>query len=69
MRKELNFQKRGEIEKYMVLLKQEDQKYDFQSSNMDRLENEILKLYKKWKLTTSEAKRWIKIKMVHLHYN
>jgi hypothetical protein len=47
MRKELNSQKRGEVEKYMALLKQEDQKYDFQSSNMDRLENEILRLYRK----------------------
>ena len=48
MRKELNSQKRGEIDKYMALLKQEDQKYDFQSSNMERLESEILRLYKKW---------------------
>jgi hypothetical protein len=29
MRKELNQNKRGEIEKYMALLKQEDLKYDF----------------------------------------
>jgi uncharacterized protein with PIN domain len=47
MRKELNSQKRGEIEKYMALLKQEDQKYDFQSSNLERLEHEILRLYRK----------------------
>lgn len=47
MRKELNSQKRGEVEKYMALLKQEDQKYDFQSSNLERLENEILRLYRK----------------------
>jgi hypothetical protein len=31
----------------MALLKQEDQKYDFQSSNLERLENEILRLYRK----------------------
>ena len=49
MRKELQHSKKGEIEKYLVLLKQEDQKYDFQSSNMEKLEQEILKLYKKWK--------------------
>jgi len=47
MRKELNSNKRSEIDKYMALLKQEDQKYDFQSSNMERLESEILRLYKK----------------------
>ena len=46
MRKELQGQKRGEIEKYLALLKQEDQKYYFQSSNMDKLENEIVRLYK-----------------------
>ena len=49
MRKELQHSKKGEIEKYLVLLKQEDQRYDFQSSNMEKLEQEILKLYKKWK--------------------
>jgi hypothetical protein len=30
------------------LLKQEDQKYDMQSSNLNKLEEEIVKLYKKW---------------------
>ena len=50
MRKELNTSKKREIEKYLALLKQEDQKYDFQSSNLNKLENEIIKLYKKWDL-------------------
>ena len=50
MRKELNTSKKREIEKYLALLKQEDQKYDFQSSNLNKLENEIIKLYKKWEL-------------------
>ena len=47
MRKELNTSKKREIEKYLALLKQEDQKYDFQSSNLNKLETEIIKLYKK----------------------
>ena len=47
MKKELNNAKRKEIQKYLELLKQEDQKYDFESSNMHRLEQEILRLYKK----------------------
>lgn len=47
MRKELNTSKKREIEKYLSLLKQEDQKYDFQSSNLNKLENEIIRLYKK----------------------
>ena len=48
MRKELNTSKKREIEKYLSLLKQEDQKYDFQSSNLNKLESEIVRLYKKW---------------------
>ena len=48
MRKELNTSKKREIEKYLSLLKQEDQKYDFQSSNLNKLEGEIVRLYKKW---------------------
>ena len=58
MRKELQHSKKGEIEKYLVLLKQEDQKYDFQSSNMERLEQEILKLYKKWKKSQELSINW-----------
>lgn len=38
MRKEVTSKKKSELEKYLLLLKQEDQKYDFQSSNMARLE-------------------------------
>ena len=47
MRKELNTSKKREIEKYLAILKQEDQKYDFQSSNLNKLEGEIIKLYKR----------------------
>jgi len=36
-----------EMQKYLALLKQEDQKFDMQSSNLVNLENEIIKLYKK----------------------
>jgi hypothetical protein len=34
MRQDLNWQKRAEIQKYLAVLKQEDQKYDMQSSNL-----------------------------------
>ena len=47
MKKEMDLSKKKEIEKYLVLLKQEDQKYDFQSSNLNKIENEIIKIYKK----------------------
>lgn len=47
MKRELDLSKKKEIEKYLTLLKQEDQKYDFQSSNMHKLEQEIIRLYKK----------------------
>lgn len=55
MRKELNTSKKREIEKYLALLKQEDQKYDFQSSNLNKLEGEIIKLYKKWAVKESQG--------------
>ena len=55
MLKEVTSKKKNELDKYLVLLKQEDYKYDFQSSNMARLEQEILKLYKKW-MNLSEVK-------------
>ena len=47
MKRELDLSKKKEIQKYLVLLKQEDQKYDFQSSNLNKLESEIIRLYKK----------------------
>jgi hypothetical protein len=34
MKRELNTQKKNEINKYLQLLKQEDQKYDFESTNL-----------------------------------
>ena len=48
MKKELNQNKRKEIEKVFNQLKQEDAKYDLQSSNLNKLENQIISLYKKW---------------------
>lgn len=47
MKKELNNAKRKEVDRYLQLLRQEDQKYDFESTNIQKIENEILKLYKK----------------------
>lgn len=47
MKRELDLGKKKEIQKYLQLLKQEDQKYDFQSSNLHKLEHEIVRLYKK----------------------
>lgn len=47
MKRELDLGKKKEIQKYLALLKQEDQKYDFQSSNLHKLEQEIVRLYKK----------------------
>jgi len=47
MKREINGQKKREISKYVELLRQEDQKYDFESTNLQRLEQEILKLYKR----------------------
>jgi hypothetical protein len=39
--------KKKEITKYLELLRQEDQKYDFEASNLHKLEGEIVKLYKR----------------------
>jgi len=49
MKKELNEQKRREVERYLQLLKQEDSRYEFESSNVGKIENEIIKMYKKGK--------------------
>lgn len=47
MKKELNWQKKREVEKYLQILQQEDQRYDFESTNLDKIQGDILKLYKK----------------------
>lgn len=47
MKKELNFHKRKEVDKYLQILQQEDQRYDFESTNLEKIQGEILKLYKK----------------------
>lgn len=48
MKREMVSKKKSELEKYLHLLKQEDSKFDMQSSNLTNLEQEIVKLYKKW---------------------
>lgn len=47
MKKEVTRQKKSELEKYLHLLKQEDAKYDMQSQNLGKLEDEIVRLYRK----------------------
>jgi len=47
MKKELDSQKHKELQRYIQLLQQEDEKYDVQNMYLGRLENEIVKLYKK----------------------
>jgi hypothetical protein len=49
MKKELQTTKNKEVQKYYDLLKQEDSKYDFESSNLANIEKEIVGLYKKKK--------------------
>ncbi len=49
MKKELNEQKKREVDRYLLLLRQEDDRYEFESSNVGKIENEILKMYKKGK--------------------
>ena len=49
MKKELNEQKKREVDRYLQLLRQEDERYEFESSNVGRIENEIVKMYKKGK--------------------
>lgn len=49
MKKELQDNKRKEVEKYLNILKQEDNKYDFESQNMQQIENQLVGLYKKKK--------------------
>jgi hypothetical protein len=47
MKKEMVVKKKTELSKYLHLLKQEDSKFDMQSSNIQHIEQEIVKLYKK----------------------
>lgn len=47
MKRELKAQKRQEVERYLQLLRQEDDRYEFESNNIGRIENEIIKMYKK----------------------
>jgi len=49
MKKELAEQKKKEVDRYLQLLKQEDSRYEFESSNMGKIEHEIVKMYKKGK--------------------
>lgn len=47
MKREITNKKKKELDRYLFLLKLEDQKFDMQSANMGSLEHEIIKLYKK----------------------
>lgn len=47
MKKELNWQRKREVEKYLQILQQEDQRYDFESTNIDKIQGDIMRLYKK----------------------
>lgn len=49
MKRELNEQKKREVDRYLQLLKQEDSRYEFESSNIGKIEHEIVKMYKKGK--------------------
>ena len=49
MKRELNDQKKKEVDRYLQLLRQEDERYQFESSNVHKIENEIVKMYKKGK--------------------
>ena len=49
MKKELNDQKKREVDRYLQLLRQEDDRYEFESSNIGKIETEIVKMYKKGK--------------------
>jgi len=47
IKKELGDQKRKEVERYIQLLQQEDDKFDLANLNASRLEQEVVRLYKK----------------------
>lgn len=47
MRKELGQQKNQELQRYVHLLQQEDEKFNLQNMQLGRLEGEIVKMYKK----------------------
>lgn len=49
MKRELNDQKKKEVDRYLQMLRQEDDRYEFESSNVGKIENEIVKMYKKGK--------------------
>ena len=49
MKKDLNDQKKREVDRYLQLLRQEDDRYEFESSNIGKIETEIVKMYKKGK--------------------
>jgi hypothetical protein len=47
MKMDLKKAKRSEIDQYCNLLEQEDARYDFESTNLEKLEDEIVKIYKR----------------------
>ena len=47
MKRELDGQKRFELQRYMRLLQQEDEKFAMHNMSLGKLENEIVKIYRK----------------------
>lgn len=47
MKKELDQQKSKELQRYIHLLQQEDEKFNLQNLQLGRLESEIVRMYKR----------------------
>ena len=47
IKKELGDQKKKEVERYIQLLQQEDEKFDLANLNLSRMEQEVVRIYKK----------------------
>ncbi len=47
MERQLRDNKRQEIEEYLNILRQEDERYDFENNNLDKFEEQLVQIYKK----------------------
>ena len=47
VRRELDAEKRKEVQRYIQLLKQDDERFNMDSNDLGRLEREVVKMYKK----------------------
>lgn len=52
MERQLRDHKRMEIEEYLKILRQEDERYDFENNNLEKFEDQLVQIYKR---------RWILI--------